>query len=82
MGQYRTPSKSLGKTPPAPVTDDAADAKRGDAWFKEGEYSRAIADYEQGLKLNPDLAVASPGRDRTQAALAAAPRPAPPARAQ
>jgi uncharacterized caspase-like protein len=52
-------------------------ATRGLAYEKKGDYTRAIADYDQYLRLDPNNALARQSRERARAALAARPSPAP-----
>jgi tetratricopeptide (TPR) repeat protein len=45
---------------------DAIHTKRGDAYYNKGEYDRAIADYDQALRFNPNNANARNNRDVAQ----------------
>ena len=52
--------------PPQPVADDKARAEKfvesGKKHYDEGDYDRAIADYDQAIRLNPQGATAHKGR--------------------
>ena len=42
----------------------SAYGNRGNAWFKKGEWDKAIADYTEVIKLNPKLAKAYNNRGK------------------
>jgi tetratricopeptide (TPR) repeat protein len=46
-------------------------ANRGEAFFRRGDFARAIGEYDDALKINPGYDVFSNGRERARAALAA-----------
>ena len=52
------PAPTVAATPSAPAPDAAFYRKRGDDYTAKNEYDRAISDYDEAIRLNPQDAIA------------------------
>ena len=60
-----TPSQPSPTPSPSPPKDAAFYQKRGDEYFRAGDYDKAIADYNESIRLNPQDAAAYYNRGLT-----------------